>query len=142
MDQPNNTLRLLLTNQLKELDAISNFLDDLTVSGRIPPGITMTLNLVLEEAFTNIVQYAYADKESHDIEILFCFEHDRLRITIIDDGIPYDPTAREDPDTTLEAEERPIGGLGIFLIRQMMDSVSYHRIDQKNRLEMEKRMVH
>ena len=121
-----------------ELETITRCVEDLMVSWDLPMSLEMTLNLVLEEAFTNVVLYAYADEEEHEIRIEFRRTDQALQLIITDDGKPYDPTARQDPDITLPAEERGIGGLGIFLIRKMMDKVVYVRDNGYNILTMEK----
>jgi anti-sigma regulatory factor (Ser/Thr protein kinase) len=136
--EPFSEAHLVLQNQLAGLETITQFLDDLAMQWDLPATTTMTLNLVLEEAFTNVVQYAYADDLPHEIGLRFMKQGNTIAIELSDDGTPYDPTQKEDPDTTLSASERAIGGLGIFLIRQMMDSVHYERKDGKNHLRMEK----
>lgn len=138
MDNENPKKAIELTNRLEELLRISGFIDDLADEWDLPFQLTMSLNLVLEEAFTNIVNYAYQDKDAHSIELSFEKNGQTLVITLTDDGIPYDPTLREDPDVTLPPEEREIGGLGIFLIKKMMDNVAYRRENNRNILIMDK----
>jgi serine/threonine-protein kinase RsbW len=141
MEQQENIKSLRLQNKLEELETISLFIDELSEIWEIPMAIAMSLNLVLEEAFTNVVNYAYDDKNLHTIEIDFEKEDNVLSIKIIDDGKAYDPTQNADPDVTLSAEERSIGGLGIFLIRKMMDEVAYERSGNKNILMMKKNLI-
>jgi serine/threonine-protein kinase RsbW len=81
----------------------------------------------------------YYHKNNHIISIEFEKESDELKISVIDDGIAYDPTLKEDPDITLSAADRPVGGLGIYLIKQIMDKVEYKRIGEKNHLILTKR---
>jgi len=133
-----NIKSLRLQNKLEELETISVFIDELSEIWEIPMAMAMTLNLVLEEAFTNVVNYAFDNKEVHFIQIDFIMRNRELTIKIIDDGKAYDPTQNTDPDVTLSAEERSIGGLGIFLIRKMMDEVGYARLENKNVLTMKK----
>ena len=130
--------KIRLKNQLNELESITKYLDELACLWDLSIPFTITLTLVLEEAFTNIVNYGYKDDESHEIEIVFEKQNNRLFINLIDDGIPYDPTLTADPDINLSAEEREIGGLGVFLIRKMMDKVNYQRQEGCNILKMEK----
>ncbi len=132
--------RLVVTNQLAELLSINNFLDDLSVQWGLPESVIMTLHLVVEEAFTNVVQYAYKDDCIHQIELNVSKKDETLHLVIQDDGYAYDPTEKKDPNTLLSVEDREIGGLGIFLIKQLMDRVSYDRVDGKNRLTMEKNL--
>jgi len=130
--------KIRLQNQLNELESITQYLDELASLWDLSIPFTMTLNLVLEEAFTNIVNYGYQDDKNHEIEIIFEKQNNRLLISLIDDGVPYDPTLTADPDINLSAEEREIGGLGVFLIRKMMDKVNYQRQEGCNILKMEK----
>jgi serine/threonine-protein kinase RsbW len=139
MDKQDKIIKLLkLQNKLEELETINVFLDKLAGEWEMPFSLTITLNLVIEEAFTNVVKYAYADDRLHNIEISFEKEFNDLKIKIIDDGEPYDPTQNSDPDLTLPADERSIGGLGIYMIRKMMDKVEYQRTENKNVLIMTK----
>jgi anti-sigma regulatory factor (Ser/Thr protein kinase) len=138
MEKHGETKKILLVNQLKELETINQYLEELSGAWDLSLPLTMKLNLVLEEAFTNIVNYGFRDDKIHEITLVFKKENNCLHISLIDDGIPYDPTKASDPDINLSAEEREIGGLGIHLIRKMMDSVSYQRVGETNVLNMEK----
>jgi anti-sigma regulatory factor (Ser/Thr protein kinase) len=92
----------------------------------------------MEEALTNIILYGFDDKNIHAIEICFKKTGDELTISIIDDGHEYDPTLKADPDITLSVEDRPVGGLGILLIKKIMNKVEYHRKENKNYLILTK----
>ncbi|MDP3461326.1 MAG: ATP-binding protein [Bacteroidales bacterium] len=133
-----NIKSLRLQNKLEELEKISLFLEEMAEELEISLAVTMTLNLVIEEAFTNVVKYAFDDALVHQIEISFEKTGGYLIIKIIDDGKKFDPTLQDDPDVTLTAEDRSIGGLGIFFMRKMMDGVAYHRINNLNVLELTK----
>jgi anti-sigma regulatory factor (Ser/Thr protein kinase) len=84
------------------------------------------------------MNYAYPTGEKGDIDIEVLIDDKGLTFVIADSGTPFDPTAEKEADTTLTAEDRPIGGLGIFLVRQLMDSISYERKEGKNRLTLGK----
>ncbi len=130
---------LFVDNQMNELSKVVDFLDELGEEWELPAGLVFSLNLVLEEALTNIILYGFEDANPHVIEIEFNkTEGDELSITLSDDGQPYDPTLKADPDLTLSVEERPIGGLGIFLIKKIMDKVEYQRNNNKNLLILTK----
>lgn len=105
----------------------------------LPSSLMMPLNLVLEEAITNIILYAYDKESKNEIVIDFEKRENELEIKIIDSGKPFDPTLKPDPDTTLPVDARPIGGLGILLIKKIMDSVSYQRKENRNILIMTKK---
>lgn len=138
MDNQDEIRKIQLVNQLDQLETISRFLDELAEAWDLSIPFVMKLNLVLEEAFTNIVNYGYQDNETHEIVLVFEKHNERLLVSLIDDAMPYDPTIAPDPDINLSAEERKIGGLGIFFIRKMMDKVSYQRMGSNNVLKMEK----
>ena len=131
---------LLVENQLDELTKVQVFLEELGEEWEINIPLVFSLNLVLEEALTNVISYGFNDGNKHIIEISFEKTGDELLITIIDDGHAYDPTLKTDPDLTLSVEERPIGGLGIFLIKKIMDKVEYQRINNKNNLILTKKL--
>jgi len=131
---------LKVQNRIEELAVIEIFLEDLGDAWELDPSLVLSLNLVIEEAFTNIVKYGYDDNGEHIIEIIFSHEPDLLTIEIIDDGHHWDPTIKEDPDISLSAEERPVGGLGIFLIRKIMNTVVYQRIENQNYLKLTKKI--
>lgn len=141
MDKEDHCRTLWIKNRLTELDRISKLIDEVSEAWALSMRLHMPLNLAIEEAFTNIVNYAYSDNEEHDIEIVI-EKHDRhLVVRITDDGNYYDPTTRKDPDLTLPVEKREIGGLGIYLIRQMMDQVVYVRSGERNILLLTKETV-
>lgn len=138
MEKADQTHKLELANQLSGLSELQEKLDHLAGQFELSSAMIMQLNLALEEAFTNVVNYAYEDDEPHTIEIIFTKEGQDLLITIIDDGQPFDPTAMADPDILLPAEERKIGGLGVFLVKKVMDKVAYRRENNKNKLFLTK----
>lgn len=96
----------------------------------------MSLNLALEETVTNVILYAYPDGSDGLVDIEAVLREHTLEFIITDSGIPFDPTAAPEADVTLSAEERSIGGLGIYLVRQLMDEIHYQRIDDKNVLTL------
>ena len=98
------------------------------------------LQLALEEAVVNVMEYAYPAGSHGDVNIRVTFDGLLLRMIISDNGIPFDPTEVYAADTTLSAEERPVGGLGILLIRELMDIINYEREDGKNILTLTKRI--
>jgi serine/threonine-protein kinase RsbW len=139
MDQTDNYRRLLIRNDVKELFRITDFLEQLWKDWDLPPKLMYSINLVLEEAISNIIFYAFDDTLVHLIGLEFRLDGYELSMILIDGGKPFDPTQKEDPDTTLSVEDRPIGGLGIFLIKKMMNEVRYERINGKNQLIMIKK---
>ena len=120
---------LCIKNDIHELNALTQCVEEVGDELGLSPGLVMNLNLVLEEAVSNIIFYAYPKDVvvEEAVTLTLTCEQDELLICLKDHGIAFDPTQKEDPDLTLSAEERPIGGLGIFLIRQLMDEVTYRR---------------
>ena len=132
---------LKLTNDLDEVHQLAAFVDEVCETIGLDMSLTMSLNLAIEEAVVNVIDYAYPAGTKGDILIETRANEQYLKIVINDWGTPFDPTAKGDVDTTLSAEERPIGGLGIHLVRQIMDSINYERTDGKNVLTLRKKIV-
>jgi sigma-B regulation protein RsbU (phosphoserine phosphatase) len=125
-------LELTIPNHLSESVRVKAHFDTFSEHYRIPDKIRLKMHLVIDELLTNIISYAYLDDEKHDIEIKVELAANRLKVSMVDDGIPFNPLGKETPDTELSLEERKIGGLGIHLVREMMDRVSYRRRIDKN----------
>ena len=125
----------------ENLQTVMDFIDQKLEVLDCPPKIAMEIDLAVEEIFVNIAHYAYAP-EIGNAKVRVEVEEEPLTvmITFIDQGMPYDPLARQDPDLTLPAEERDIGGLGVFLTKKMMDDVSYEYKDGSNVLRLKKRL--
>ena len=127
---------LTLPNDINTIPQLNEFID--TVCEELEIDMAMSLNLAMEEAVVNVMDYAYPEGTEGEVDIEAIADEAQLHFTISDSGKPFDPTAKEEVDTTLSAEERPIGGLGIHLIRQLMDNISYERKDGKNILRLSK----
>jgi anti-sigma regulatory factor (Ser/Thr protein kinase) len=131
---------LQIRNDIDELTRVAMFLEDLSEEWGLGMPLAFSLNLVLEEALTNVISYGFDDDSEHTIEVRLKKSGALLSVVIVDDGHEYDPTLKADPDITLAAEERPIGGLGIFLIKKIMDTVEYQRKQNKNILILTKKI--
>ena len=131
---------LTLTNNTEEVPKLHEFVTGVTDALAMDEAISMQLDLALEEAVVNVMSYAYQSGKKGSIDIEAKADDMKLIFVIRDSGIPFDPTAKEDADTTLSADERPIGGLGIFLVRQLMDSINYERVDGQNVLTLIKKL--
>ena len=129
---------LTITNQLSEITKLNAFVISSADALHIETGLANKLKLAVEEAVVNIMDYAYPSGTEGNIEIRMEADSDRLRIIITDTGSEFDPTSVSKVDTTLSVEERPIGGLGIFLVRNLMDSINYERFEGRNILRLEK----
>lgn len=102
------------------------------------PDLDFTLRLVVEEIVVNIVNYAYPEGLDGELNVSITANDTEITLVFSDSGTPFDPLAKDDPDTTLGIDERPIGGLGIFLVKQMMDTVTYRYENGCNILTMSK----
>ena len=123
----------------ENLPEVMNFVSRNLQAVNCPPKACMQIDIAVEEIFTNIANYAYApDKGNAKVRVDVTEDPVTVTITFIDHGKPYDPLAKEDPDVTLSAEEREIGGLGIFMTKQVMDDVTYEYKDGSNILTLKK----
>lgn len=131
---------IILANDISEIARLNEFVEEIGNEFSLSPEVVFNLTLVLEEAVVNIINYAYP-KEDHELIYLSAKLHnDSIMLVLTDTGKEFDPTMAPEADITLSADERPIGGLGIFLIRQIMNEVKYERIDGKNVLTLEKKL--
>ena len=131
---------IILANDISEIARLNEFVEEIGNEFSLSPEVVFNLNLVLEEAVVNIINYAYP-KEDHELIYLSAKLHnDSIMLVLTDTGKEFDPTMAPEADITLSADERPIGGLGIFLIRQIMNEVKYERIEGKNVLTLEKKL--
>ena len=129
---------LTLPNDVNTIPQLNEFLDTFCEEGGVDMETTMSLNLAMEEAVVNVMDYAYPEGTEGSVSIEARLDDAGITFVITDNGIPFDPTAKEDADTTLPLDERNIGGLGIFLTRQIMDEIEYERDNDRNILTLRK----
>ena len=125
-----NERRFTVTPSKESLSEASDFLDRCVEEFAVPLRTGYSLKVVTDEIFSNIVYYSGAKTA----EILFRNEADRITLVFLDDGTPYNPMEAEEPDITAGAEERSIGGLGLFMVKKMAEQVSYEYANQKNQM--------
>ena len=130
--------QITLVNDIEEVSRLNDFVKAFCGKLDIVPKTTAALRLALEESVVNVINYAYPSGYKGSVDILAESDRKQLRFTITDSGTPFDPTTVLEADTTLDAEDRPIGGLGVFLTRKMMDSISYSRRRGQNVLLLTK----
>ena len=131
---------LNITAEVENLPEVMAFLEQHLEEADCPPKAQMQLTLAAEEIFVNIAHYAYAPGTgSATVRLELFREEPAAALTFLDSGVPFDPLAKPDPDVTLAAEERGIGGLGIFMTKKTMDRVRYEYRDGQNVLRLEKR---
>lgn len=129
---------LVVSNDIQELKQLKSFLLSSFEKIDVSPTMVSQLRLALEETVVNIMNYAYPNGKKGDILINMKYDGKAIRFVITDEGVAFDPTQAAEVDTTLSAKDRPIGGLGILLVRELMDTVNYERIDDKNVLTLKK----
>ena len=126
-------LTLNMEARLDEIERIHTAVEILAEAEGWEPGLVFQIKLVVEEIGTNIVKYGYDEAGDSDIRITLTSEADTLTMEIIDDGKPYDPfTEAPPPDLDSSVPERPIGGLGVYLVQRLMDDAHYRREDGRN----------
>lgn len=133
-----NTLHI--KNELSQLAELSDFLALHAGTGLLSELQLMQVRLALEETVTNVILYAYPGEKDKDIRIDLTCESGKLKMAVTDSGIPFNPLEKKDPDLTLPPEERPIGGLGVYLVKQLMTEVTYSRRGGQNIVTMIKNM--
>ena len=131
---------LTLPNDVQEVPQLAAFVDEICESAGIDMGTTMKMNLAIEEAVVNVMNYAYPSGVKGEVRIEAGVREGYVEFVISDDGTPFNPTEVEDADTTLSAEDRQIGGLGIFLVKHFMDIVEYKYVDGQNVLTLRKNL--
>jgi serine/threonine-protein kinase RsbW len=138
MDQPTT---LWLHNDLSELERIAAAVERFGAARSLPQRALFEINLALDEVLTNVISYAYEDGGSHRIAVHLQLDGDDLVVEVEDDGRAFDPLAVAAPDLEQSLEARPIGGLGVHLVRRVMDVLAYRREAGKNVLTMRKRVL-
>ena len=132
---------LTIENRIEELRRLAALVEEFGAEENWPPDLIFQVNLVLEEVAINVINFGH-DGGLHEIEIALTSELDALTIEVIDNGRAFDPTKDATvPDVTLPIEERPVGGLGVYLVRTMMDEMRYRREEGRNHLTLVKYRV-
>lgn len=133
--------RLTIKNLLAEIPPATELAADWLLSRGIDEHHTHFARLVIDEVVSNCVKYGYSDSSEHHIEIELGHDGENILVAVIDDGHPFNPLEHPEPDTSLPIEERPIGGLGIHLLRKMADRIEYERSNGRNRLTLLKSTI-
>lgn len=133
---------LKISAQVEKLNEVLAFVDERLEKYDCPIKTQTQIDIAVEEIFVNIANYAYTPQVG-DAVIKIGISEDPLEVTISfeDSGIPYDPLAKEDPDITLPADKRPIGGLGIYMVKKSMDNVEYEHKDGMNIFIIRKKLT-
>ena len=131
---------ITLPNDVRVVPRLTNFVDEVCEAVNFDMGTTMKMSLAIEEAVVNVMNYAYPVGTTGNVDVEALADDEWLTFLISDSGKPFDPTLRKEIDITLPLEERSIGGLGIHLVRHIMDSISYERTDGTNVLTLRKKL--
>ena len=134
-----NKKKIVIEATLDNLGKVNDFVEDFLKEKECSPKVRMQLEVVVEEIFTNIANYAYGD-DAGNVTIEGCLEDDaaKFRLKFMDHGVPYNPLKQPEPDITTGADERTVGGLGIFLVKKSVDDISYQHEDGQNILTIVK----
>lgn len=135
-----NLINIQLCNKLSEIEKVNEILEGLGETHKLPEKVIKDMCLASEEIITNIISYGYDDKETHFINVRIYFNEDSLITEIEDEAKPFNPVELPDADLSAPVEEKKIGGLGIYLIRKLMDRFEYSRVNEKNILLLGKKI--
>lgn len=132
------TREITVAAAIENIAAVTDFVDELLDAAECPMRAKMRLDIAVDELFSNIARYAYGDGGG-DVTVRMELGDGRAALTFVDRGAPFNPLERDDPDVSLPAEQREIGGLGIFMVKGSMDEVKYERANDENRLTVVKK---
>ncbi len=127
-------LKLSIKNEVSEFKALNVSLAQFLAAHEVPSRAAYTVDLAVEELVMNVIRYAFIDDDTHPIDIEIAIEGDQVVLRIADEGRPFDP--RENPELDLDADDRQVGGLGLYLVVDMVDMLKYQRVDEQNRVEV------
>ncbi|MBP5338111.1 MAG: ATP-binding protein [Prevotella sp.] len=127
-----------IKNQIDELDHVAAFVEQIGEELGLDMELQMNLNLVLEEMVTNVIFYAYPQGTEAEIELVAECDGKELAFVLSDQGEEFDPTLKEDTDMDVNPAERDLGGMGIFIVKNIMNKVTYQRLEGRNLLTMKK----
>lgn len=129
---------ITIKNNVSELQRVAQFVEEIGEEMGLDMELQMNLNLVMEEMVSNVIFYAYPEGTEADIELLAESDGKELTFLLSDRGKEFDPTLKEDADPDVNPIDREIGGMGIFIVKNIMNQVTYQRLDGKNLLTMTK----
>ena len=133
--------QLKFKNQVAELQHVNLFVEEICDELGLDMELQMNLNLALEEVVSNVIFYAYPEGTIADIELLAESDGKELTFVLSDQGKHFDPTAKEDPDPDVHPADRELGGMGIYIVKNIMNEVTYQRLEGRNLLTMKKEIT-
>jgi anti-sigma regulatory factor (Ser/Thr protein kinase) len=132
-------LSITCPNRLAEIGKAAELIEAFGAAHGLSPEVVFNLTLALDEVVTNIISYAYDDEAEHQIGIRVALDADGVSLQVEDDGRAFNPLDAPKPDVGLDIDQRPIGGLGVHLVRSLMDALEYRREGDRNIFIMRKR---
>ena len=127
---------LRIKNQMAELEKVNQFIEEISEELGLSMELTMNLNLVVEEMVVNVISYAYPEGSDAEIELLAKSDGKELTLVLSDQGREFDPTMKESANMNANPAERDLGGMGIFIVKNIMNKVTYQRLEGRNLLTM------
>jgi anti-sigma regulatory factor (Ser/Thr protein kinase) len=134
-----HALSITCPNRLAEIGRAAELIEVFGAAHGLSPDVVFKLNLALDEVMTNIISHAYDDEAEHQIAIGVALDGEGVSVRVEDDGRAFNPLDAPRPDLGLDLADRPIGGLGVHIVRSVMDALEYRREDARNILIMRKR---
>ena len=138
---PKKKYSFTLKSNLSELETLCQQMEKFGQALGLSKKCIFEINLALDELFTNIISYGFADDDEHIIEVTLTPQNETLCLYIEDDGVPFNPVESREPDLSCTIEDCKIGGLGIHLIKNLMDEICYERCDDKNVITLKKNIT-
>ncbi len=132
--------RTRVRSEAAQLPALAKFLQEFWSAAALPPAQSLAFEIALEEIFMNVVTHGTPAGSHGHVDICLTLEEGSLTLAVEDEGPPFDPLLLPSPDTHTRLEERRVGGLGVYFVRQLMDAVSYARVGPRNQLRMMKHL--
>lgn len=129
---------LKLINRMEELERVNQFVEEIVDELGLDMEMQLNLNLVIEEMVVNVISYAYPEGKTAEIGLLAESDGKELTFVLSDKGVAFDPTKKESADMDVNPAERDLGGMGIYIVKNIMNEVSYQRLEGKNLLTMKK----
>jgi serine/threonine-protein kinase RsbW len=140
MSDARDEIIVRLANRLEEIERLSEAIEAFIAKHHLPDAVAFAFNLSLDELVTNVILYAFPDMQDHTIEVRLRLEGGVLHAELSDDGRPFDPLSVPPPNLDAPIEERRIGGLGLHIVRELMDTVTYAHEGGRNVLRLAKRV--
>ena len=136
-----NERRTSVPSEAAQLPVLAQFLQEFWSAADLPPAQSLPFEIALEEIFMNVVMHGTPAGSHARVDVCLALADDKLTLAVEDEGPPFDPLTVPAPDTRARLDERRVGGLGVYFVRQLMDAVSYARVGPRNQLRMSKHLA-